>query len=69
VGSWPKKRSQVEVVSDVESEKSGTGGWKQEVSSALVEIQELLEEQNSYLEKIVQNWETGKGDGDSTMKE
>jgi len=44
-------------------------GWKQEVSSALVEIRELLKEQNSYLEKIVQSWETGKGDGDSTMRE
>ena len=59
----------MEVGSDVGSEKSGTGGWKQEVSLALVEIQELLKEKNSHLEKIVQSWETSKGDGDSTMKE
>src|SRR5882724_11335358 len=41
-GSQPKKKSWVEVGSDAEFEKSGTGGWKQEVSSTLVGIQELL---------------------------
>ena len=41
-GLQPKKRSRVEVGLDAESEKSGTGGWKQEVSSTLVGIQELL---------------------------
>ena len=68
VGLWPKKRSWVEVGLDAESEKSGTWGWRQEVSSALVEIRGLLREQNGYLEKIAQSLETGKGDEDSAIK-
>ena len=32
----PKKKSWVEVEVEAESEGSGTGGWKQEVSFALV---------------------------------
>jgi len=47
----------VEVESEGESEWSGLGGkrdrsWKREVSSALVEIQELLREQNEHLKRI-----------------
>ena len=73
-GLWPKKKSQVEAGSDAESEKSGTGGWKQEVSSALVGIQELLREQNGYLKRIAQSLDGGLGagedeDGDYTMRE
>src|SRR5882724_12150967 len=68
VGSWPKKRSQVEVGSDAESEKTGTGGWKQEVSSTLVGIRE----QNGYLKRISQSLDGGLGaseEEDSTIKE
>ena len=73
-GSQLKKKSQMEVGSDAESDKSGTGGWKQEVSSTLVEIQELLREQNGYLKRISQSLDGGLGagedeDGDSTIRE
>jgi len=71
--SWPKKRSQVEVGLDVESVKSGTGGWRQEVSSTFVGIQELLREKNGYLKRIAQGLDRGLGasveDNDSTMRE
>jgi len=74
VGLWPKKRSQVEVGLDVGSEKTGTGGWRQEVSSALVEISGLLREQkNGYLKRIAQSLDGGLGAGeddeDSTIRE
>ena len=73
VGSWPKKRSQVEVGSDVESVKSGTRGWRQEVPSALVGISGLLREQNGCLMRIAQGLDVGLGasveDHDSTMRE
>ena len=63
----------MEVGSDVELVKSGTGGWKQEVSSALVGIWELLREQNGYLKRIAQGLDGGLGasveDNDSTMRE
>ena len=69
----PKKKSQVEVESEAESEGSRTRGWKQEVSSALVGIWELLREQNGYLKRIAQNLDgglgTGEEDEDSTMRE
>ena len=72
-GSQPKKRNWVEVVLDAESERSGTGGWKQEVSSTLVGIRELLREQNGYLKRIAQSLDGGLGAGedeeDSTMRE
>jgi len=41
-GSQPEKKSQVEVGLDAESEGTGTMGWRQEVSSTLVGIRELL---------------------------
>jgi len=70
---WTKKKSQVEVGSDAELEGSGTGGWKQEVSSTLVGIRELLREQNGYLKRIAQSLDGGLGAGedeeDSTMRE
>jgi len=63
----------VEVGLDAESERSGTGGWKQEVSSTLVGIQELLREQNVYLKRIAQSLDgglgTGEEDEDSTIRE
>jgi len=72
-GLWPKKKSWVEVGSDAESEGSGTGGWRQEVSSALVGIRELLREQNGYLKRIAKSLYGGLGAGedeeDSTIKE
>ena len=78
-GSWPQKRSQVEVESDAESEWSGLGGrkdwgWRQEVSFALEDIQELLREQNRHLKRIAQSLDGGLGAGeeedeDSTMRE
>ena len=77
-GSWPQKKSRVEVVLDAESECSGLGGWKdwgwrQEVSSALVGIQELLRERNGHLKKIAQSLDGGLGasedEEDSTMRE
>jgi len=40
-GLQPRKKSQVEVESDAQSEGSGTGSWKQEVSSTLLEIKEF----------------------------
>jgi|SRR5882724_3198668 len=72
-GSCPNKKSWVEVGSDAELEGSGTGGWRQEVSSALVGIQELLREQNGYLKRISQSLDGGLGasedDEDSTIRE
>ena len=72
-GLQPKKKSQVAVGSDVESVKSGTGGWRQEVSSALVGIWELLREQNGYLKRISKSLDGGLGAGEeddySTMRE
>ena len=63
----------MEVGSDAESEGSGTGGWKQEVSSTLVGIRELLREQNGFLRRIAQGLDGGLGAGvedqDSTMRE
>jgi len=58
---------------DVELEKTGTGGWRQEVSSALVGISGLLREKNGYLKRIAQGLDGGLGAGveeqDSTMRE
>jgi len=51
-----KEESWVEVESDVELEGSGTGGWKQEISSTLMGIWELLREQNEYLKRISRAW-------------
>ena len=72
-GSWPKKKSWVEVGLDVESEGSGTRVWRQEVSSALVGIRELLREQNGFLRRIAQGLDGGLGasveDQDYTMRE
>src|SRR5882724_6680437 len=72
-GLCPNKKSRVEVGSDAESEGSGTRGWKQEVSSALVGIRELLREQNGYVKRIAQSLDGGLGagddDDDSTMRE
>ena len=69
----------MEVESEGESEWSGLGGrrdrsWRQEVSSALGEIQELLREQNGLLRRIVQGSDGGLGTGneeaeDSTIRE
>jgi len=44
----PKKKEPGRGGVRCESEGSGTGGWKQEVSSTSVGIQELLREQNWY---------------------
>ena len=54
----------MEVESEGESEWSGLGGrrdrdWTQEVSSALVEAQELLREQNGHLKRITQGLDRG----------
>jgi len=72
-GLWPKKKSWVEVGSDAESEGSGTRGWRQEVSSTLVGIRELLREQNGFLRRIAQGLDGGLGASvehqDSTMRE
>ena len=71
-GLRPKKRSWVEVGLDVELEKTGTGGWRQEVSSTLVGISGLLREQNVYLKRIAQSFDGGLGSGDdedSTIRE
>ena len=71
--SQPKKKSWVEVESDAESVGSGTGGWRQEVSSTLVGIQGLLREQNIFLKRIAQGLDGGLGasgeDQDSTIGE
>ena len=45
----PWKKSQVEVESDAESQGSGIGGWKQEVTSALLGLRESMEDQNELL--------------------
>jgi len=74
-GQWPQKKSRVQVESDAELVGSGTGGWRQEVSSALVGVWELPREQNGYLKRIAQSLDGGLGaseedeDGDSTMRE
>src|SRR5882724_12465235 len=78
-GLWHWKKSQVEVESEGESEWSGLGGrrdqdWRQEVSSALVEIQELLREQNGHLKRIAQGLDRGSKASseeveDSTIRE
>src|SRR5882724_7212998 len=80
-GLRPQKRSRVEVEeSDEESEWSWLGGkkdrgWRQEVSFALGEIQELLREQNGYLRRIAQSLDGGLGASseeeveDSTIRE
>jgi len=79
-GSQPWKKISVEVEeSDAESDWSGLGGkkdqsWRQEVSSTLVEIQELLREQNGLLRRIAQGSDGGLGTGneeaeDSTIRE
>jgi len=48
-------------------------GWRQEVSSTLVGIRELLREQNGYLKRIAQSLDGGLGAGedeeDSTIRE
>ena len=68
----------MEVESEGESEWSGLGGrrdqdWRQEVSSALVEIQELLREQNGQLKRIAWSLDGGLGASDedegSTMRD
>ena len=69
----------MEVESEGESEWSGLGGrrdrdWKQEVSSALVEIQGLLREQNGHLKRIAQGLDRGSKASseeveDSTIRE
>src|SRR5882724_12186184 len=72
-GSRPQKKSRVEVEeSDAESDWSGLGGkkdpsWRQEVSSALVEIQELLREQNGLLRRIAQGSDGGLGTGNEEV--
>ena len=76
-GSWPWKRSQVEVEeSDGESEGSGFSGWKargmQDIAFGLWGIKELLIEQNGYLQRISQNIDGGLRAGneeDSTIRE
>src|SRR5882724_8327262 len=79
-GLRPRKKSRVEVEeSDVESDWSGLGGkkdqsWRQEVSSALEEIRELLREQNGDLKRIAQGLDRGSKASseeveDSTIRE
>ena len=78
-GSWPWKRSRVEVESDAESEWSGLGGrkdqgWRQEVSFTLEEIRELLREQNGHLKRMAWGLDRGSGASseeveDSTIRE
>ena len=69
----PKKKSWVEVELEAELEGSGTGCWRQEVSSTLVGIRELLREQNGYLKGISQSLDGGLGasedEEDSAMRE
>ena len=66
---WLKKKSWVEVELDAELVGSGTGGWRQEVSSALVEISGLLREKNGYLKRIAHSLGAGKDEEDSTMRD
>ena len=69
---WAKKKSWVEVELGAKSVGSGTGGWRQEVSSALMGISGLLREQNGYLKRIAQSLDGGLGasdDDDSTTRE
>jgi len=77
-GSWPRKKSRVEIEeSDGELDWSGLGGkkdqgWRQEVSFALEEIWELLREQNGHLKRISHGLDRGSGAGseeDSTIRE
>ena len=60
-GQWPKKKGWAQVESDAELVGSGTGGWRHEVSSALVEIRGLLREKNGYLKRIAQSLDGGLG--------
>jgi len=72
-GRWANKRVRTEEELDVESEGSGTGGWKgsrclQEISSTLLGLKERMEdqnelwrEQNSYLHRIARCLENGLG--------
>jgi len=76
-GSWPQKRSQVEVEeSDGESKGSGFSGWKargmQDIAFGLLGIKELLREQNGLLRRIAQGLDGGLGAGneeDSIVRE
>ena len=77
-GSWPRKKSWVEVEeSDGESDWSGLGGkkhrgWRQEMSFTLEEVRELLREKNGHLKRIAQGLDRGSGAGseeDSTIRE
>jgi len=77
-GSWPQKKSQVEVEeSDAELEGSGASGLKargfQDITFGLLGIKELLIEQNGYLKRIAQSLDGGLGAGeeeeDSTIRE
>ena len=56
-GQKPRKKSQAQVESDAELVGSGTGGWRQEVSSTLVGIWELL--RYGYLKRIAQSLDGG----------
>ena len=78
-GSRRRKKSRVEVESEVESEWSGLGGkkdrdWRQEVSFALEDIKGLLREQNGYLQRIARGLDRGSRASseeveDSTIRE
>ena len=79
-GSRPRKKSWIEVEElDGESDWSGLGGkkdwgWRQEVSSALEEIWELLKEKNGHLKRIAQGLDKGSKASseeveDSTIRE
>jgi len=70
-GSRPQKKSQVEVEEDAELDGSGAGGWKvwglQDISFALIQMREnleerneLLREQNGYLQRIASYLDRGE---------
>jgi len=77
-GSRPWKKGRVEI-QESDADWSGLGGkkdwgWRQEVSSALEEIWELLKEQNGLLRRIAQGSNGGLGTSneeaeDSTIRE
>jgi len=68
-----KKKSQVEVGQMAESEGSGTGGWRQEVSSALGGDQGALKGAEWVLKRIAKSLDGGLGASedmeDSTIRE
>jgi len=79
-GSWLQDKGWVEVELNVDSEGSGTGWWEarglQEISFALLGLKdgmegwnELLREQNGYLNRIALSLDEGLVPGDEEVLE